>query len=137
MMKQIFLFIFVLCITGCTNNSGIKTVTVNGTLTQNGKPLTDVRIEFSKIDTGSLSYAETDEQGHFTLIHTHGKKGAESGKYRISVFRKSKPISIPPGQPIPSAPPMTPEVPITMSDKTPIEVEITEKGLNEFIIDLK
>jgi hypothetical protein len=138
-MKHIFLFIiFVLCITGCTNNISPKTVPASGTLTQNGKPLTDIRVEFSKIDTGSLSFAETDEQGHFTLMHTHGKKGAEPGKYRVSVFRKSKPIPFPPGQPAPSAPPMmTPEVPITMSNKTPIEIEVTEKGLNEFIIDLK
>jgi hypothetical protein len=136
-MKHIFLFLFVFCIAGCTNNSGVKTVTANGVLTQNGKPLTDVRIEFSKIDTGSLSFAETDEQGYFTLIHTLGKIGAEPGKYRVSVFRKSQPMPIPPGQPMPSAPPMTPEIPITMSDKTPIEIEITEKGLNEFIIDLK
>jgi hypothetical protein len=137
MLKQIFIFISVLCIVGCTNNSCTKTVTVNGTLTQYGKPLTDVRIEFSKIGTGSLSFAETDEQGHFTLIHTHGKKGAEPGKYRVSVFRKSQPIPIPPGQPTPSAPPMTPEIPITMSDKTPIEIEVTKNGVNEFIIDLK
>jgi hypothetical protein len=112
-------------------------VTASGTLTQNGQPLTDVRIEFRKMDTGSLSFAETDEQGHFTLIHTHGKKGAEPGKYRVSVFRKSQPIPIPPGQPVPSEVPMTQEIPITMSNQTPIEIEIMETEPNEFMIDLK
>ncbi|MDR1958971.1 MAG: carboxypeptidase-like regulatory domain-containing protein [Planctomycetaceae bacterium] len=136
-MKKIFLLILVLCVAGCTNNTGPKVTAVSGTLTQNGKPLTDVRIEFNKIDTGSLSFAETDEQGRFTLIHTHGKMGAEPGKYRVSVFQKSQPVPIPPGQPVPSELPMTPEKPITMSDRSPIEIEVTETGPNQFDIDLK
>jgi hypothetical protein len=136
-MKKFFLFIITLCIAGCVNNSDVKVVAVNGILTQNGKPLTDVRIEFSKIDTGSLSFAETDEQGRFTLTHILGKTGAEPGKYRVSVFRKSQSIPIPSGKPIPTEIPMTPEVPITMSDKSPIEVEITDSGKNNIVIDIK
>jgi hypothetical protein len=139
-MKKIFILIAVavaVCIFGCTRNTGAKVVEASGTLTQNGKPLANVRVEFSKIDTGSLSFAETDEQGRFKLTHTHGKSGAEPGKYRVSIFQKGQPIPTPAGQPAPSELLMTPEEPITMSDQSPIEIEITETGQNKLVIDLK
>jgi hypothetical protein len=138
-MKNFFCFvvIFMLCIVGCTNNNSMKITPASGVLTQNGKPLADVRIEFRKIDTGSLSFAETDSQGRFKLVHTHGKNGAEIGKYLVSIFRKSKPLPVPAGQPTPSEPQMTPEEQISMTNQTPIEIEIKESGTNEFVIDIK
>jgi hypothetical protein len=138
-MKNFYLFVLVLCVHGCTNNN---IITVNGTLTQNGKPLTDVRIEFCKIDTGSLSFAETDEHGRFKLIHTHGQSGVEPGKYHVSIFQKSKPIPLPAGKGQEDVPEeyrnrTTPEIPLSMSDNKPIEIDIPGKGNNNIIIDLK
>jgi predicted small lipoprotein YifL len=145
MMKKIFSLLFILPViflsAGC-GNKGPKLAPVTGTITQNGKPLTDVRLEFSKIDTGARSFAESDAEGHFTLTHTHGNKGAEPGKYRVSVFQKGKPIPLPAGKKPEDVPEeqrnaTTPEVPLTMSDKKPIEIEITESGENNILIDLK
>jgi hypothetical protein len=137
----LILFVSVFLISGC-QNKGEKVIPVTGTITQKGQPLADVRVEFSKIDTGAMSFAETDTQGHFTLIHAHGKSGAEAGKYRVSVFQKGKPIPLPAGTKPEDVPEerrnqTSPDIPITNSDKSPIEVEITESGKNNIVIDIK
>jgi predicted small secreted protein len=131
-----------LVVAGCNGNKGAKVAPVGGTVTQNGKPLSDVRIEFSKIDTGAMSFAETDAEGKFTLTHTHGKSGAEPGKYRVTIFQKGKPIPLPAGTKPEDVPEerrnqTSPDVPITNSDKSPIEIEISEKGDSNIVIDLK
>ncbi|MDR2757322.1 MAG: carboxypeptidase-like regulatory domain-containing protein [Planctomycetaceae bacterium] len=141
-LTLLILFVSVLLISGCLQNNGREIIPVTGTITKKGQPLVDVRIEFHKTDTGAMSFAETNSTGHFTLIHTHGKKGAEPGKYRVSVFQKGKPIPLPTGVKLEDIPEerrnqMSPDVPITNSDKSPIEVEITENSPNEFNIDLK
>ena len=116
--------LLVLLVSGCTGNA-LKLNPTTGTVTLDGEPLADVRIEFRKADTGSLSFAETDEQGRFELRHTHGRIGAEPGTYRVSVFRKRIPETL------------TPEKPVLMSDKSPIEITITDQGPNEFDIAIK
>jgi len=131
----------VVLVGGC-GSKGPKLVPVIGTITQNGKPLADVRIEFSKVDTGATSFAETDSEGKFTLRHTHGKSGAELGKYRVLVFQKGKPLPLPPGKKLEDLPEhernrTTPDVPITNSDKKPIEVEIGDSGNDNIVIDIK
>ncbi|MDR1141126.1 MAG: hypothetical protein LBL62_05490 [Planctomycetaceae bacterium] len=138
---SLILFISVLLISGC-QDKGAKVIPVTGTITQNGQALADVRIEFSKTGNGAMSFAETDMEGHFTLTHTHGKSGAEPGKYRVSVFRKGKPIPLPAGKKLEDIPEerrnqTTPDVPITNSNKSPIEIEITESGKNNIVIDIK
>jgi hypothetical protein len=138
----LILFVSVLLISGCFQNSGAKVIPVTGTITKNGQPLAEVRIEFSKTDTGAMSFAETDTEGRFTLTHTHGKSGAEPGKYRVSVFQKGKPIPLPTGKKLEDIPEelrnqTSPDVPITNSDKSPIEIEITDSGKNNIVIDIK
>jgi hypothetical protein len=130
----------VLFVVGCGNN-GAKVIPVSGTITQNGQPLPNVNITFNKIDTGAMSFAESDSQGRFTLTHTHGKSGAESGKYRVSVTQKGTPIPLPAGTKLEDIPEeqrnqTTPDIPITNSDNSPIEVEITESS-NSIVIDIK
>jgi hypothetical protein len=76
------------------------------------------------------------------LRHTHGKLGVEPGKYQVSVFQKGKLIPLPAGKKPEDIPEeqrntTTPEIPLTMSDKKPIEFEIIESGNNNIVIDLK
>ena len=138
--KTLVIVFLVLFVCGCPRG-GPKIVPATGVVTLKGEPLADVRIEFMKTDTGAYSFAETDGQGRFELRHAHGQPGAEPGTYRVSIFRKSKPMAVPQGQSASQdtgpGPPMTPEEPILMSDKSPIEVVITDKGPNEFNIDVK
>ncbi|MDR1382958.1 MAG: carboxypeptidase-like regulatory domain-containing protein [Planctomycetaceae bacterium] len=91
----LILFVTVFPIFGCSQNNRVKVIPVTGTITQNAKPVADARIEFSKINTGAMSFAETDAEGHCTLTHTHEKSGAESGKYRVSIVQKGKSIPYP------------------------------------------
>ncbi|MDR1484005.1 MAG: carboxypeptidase-like regulatory domain-containing protein [Planctomycetaceae bacterium] len=145
-MKKIIQTLLVLLATtlfvvGCGSKSA-RVVPVGGTITQNGQPLADVRVEFNKIDTGAMSFAETDAAGRFTLTHTHGKSGAELGKYRVSVFHKGKPIPLPAGTKLEDIPEerrnqTSPDVPITNSDNSPIEVEINDSSKNNIVIDIK
>jgi len=139
MNAKIFFTIFlVLLVCGCTQKNTTKVTPTTGTLTQNGKPLANVRIEFKKMDSGATSFAVTDEQGRFTLRHSHGQPGAEPGTYRVSVWRKGKPIPTSPNAPEEGIDPMTPEEPILMSDKSPIEIVVTERqDSNVFDIDIK
>ncbi|MDR1485559.1 MAG: hypothetical protein LBT09_12140 [Planctomycetaceae bacterium] len=87
---SIFLFVIVLCVSGCSGK--VKLVPVSGTLTYKGSPLFNVRIEFFEISSGSVAFAFPDIEGRFKLTHIHGRKGAELGKYRISVFGLGKPV---------------------------------------------
>jgi len=122
--KALFAILAVLLVSGCGGQT-LKLSPATGTLTFDGEPLVNVRVEFKKTDTGGLSFAETDEQGRFELRHTHGRIGAEPGAYRVSVFRKRIEET------------RTPEEQILMSDKSPIEIIVTDQGPNEFVIDIK
>lgn len=122
--KTLFSILLILFVSGCTGGA-VKLNPTTGTVTLNGEQLADVRIEFRKMDTGGLSFATTDAQGHFELRHTHGRIGAEPGTYRVSVFRKRVEET------------KTPEQPILMSDKSPIEIIVTDQGPNKFDIDIK
>jgi hypothetical protein len=122
--KTLFTILLVLLVSGCTGDA-LKLNPTTGTVTLNGEPLVDVRIEFRKADTGGLSFAETDEQGRFELRHTHGRIGAEPGTYHVSVFRKRIEET------------RTPEVQILMSDRSRIEITVTEQGPNDFNIDIR
>lgn len=125
---------------GCSRNPGPPLTKVGGVVTRSGAPLADAQIEFRKVDTGALSFATTDAQGRFTLRHTHGRMGAEPGRYRVKAILPGKELPTPPGwQPAEEGegPPRGPEVELTSAGEGPVEVEITEAGPNEFEIDFK
>ncbi|MDR2641680.1 MAG: hypothetical protein LBC74_02680 [Planctomycetaceae bacterium] len=173
MIKPFFIFlcVFVFCVTGCSGNK-VKLVPVSGRVTFKGNPLFNVRIEFFEVSSGSVAFAQPDFEGRFKLTHILGRKGAELGKYRVSIFGLGKPVLL--GQPVtpeileylkasddsntsatdlelatpksinrpkpkmPSGLTIIPEEQlITNSDKSPIEVEVTKTGPNDFEIDLK
>jgi hypothetical protein len=135
-------FIFVLAVSGCTGGAKTKLVPASGTVTRNGEVLSDVRLEFRKLDTGASASGETDTNGKFTLTHSQGNLGVESGKYIVSVFQKGKPIPLPAGVKAEDLPeerrnPMSPEIEIRNSDDTPIEIEIPESGNSDIKIEIK
>ncbi|MDR2643947.1 MAG: hypothetical protein LBC74_14290 [Planctomycetaceae bacterium] len=138
----LFIFVFVLVVSGCMGSVKPKLVPASGTATQNGKPLSDVRLEFRKPDTGTSAFAETDIEGKFTLTHSQGGIGAESGKYIVSIFQKGKPIPLPTGVNAEDLPeeqrnPMSPEIEIRNSNDSNIEIEIPETGKNDLKIEVK
>lgn len=77
------LLLGLLTLVGC-GGGGVKTVPVEGTVTQNGKPLERIMVEFWPESEGTRSIATTDDQGHFVLKTDDGKKeGASVGSHKI------------------------------------------------------
>jgi hypothetical protein len=68
-------------LTGCGDGSP-KIVKVNGTLTYQGKPVTNAIINFQP-EAGRLSWAETDEQGRFKINYDRHQDGAVVGKHKV------------------------------------------------------
>jgi hypothetical protein len=91
---------------GC---GGSNVVSVSGTLTYKGKPVTNAYIHFVP-ENGRPSIGETDANGRFTLSYDPQTKGAELGKHRVFVMQN---IAADAGQPgaVPGmAPKMSPEM---------------------------
>ena len=68
-------------VAGC---SGSNVVSVSGTLTYKGNPVTNAFINFMP-ENGRPSMGETDQNGKFTLIYDPQTKGAQRGKHRVFV----------------------------------------------------
>lgn len=136
----LLLLISLTLLAGCSRSAGPTLVEAGGTILVNGAPLADARLEFVKTDTGALSFAQTDEQGRFALRHSHGRMGAEPGRYRVAVYQPGKLLPVPkdwqPQSPD-EGPPRGEEKPLKMSDGSPVEVEVTASGPNEFEIDFR
>ena len=76
---------FSLALAGCGDSN---VVTVSGTLTYKGQPVTNAIVHFSP-EHGRPSYGETDAQGRFTLTYDPQTKGVERGKHRVWVQRST------------------------------------------------
>jgi hypothetical protein len=68
---------------GC---GGSDIVSVSGTLTYKGKPVTNAYVNFAP-ETGRPSSGATDEQGRFTLLYDPQTKGAQRGKHKVFVIQ--------------------------------------------------
>jgi hypothetical protein len=85
---------------GC---GGSNVVSVSGTLTYKGKPVTNAYINFVP-ENGRPSMGETDQNGRFTLVYDPQTKGAQLGKHRVFVTHNpladaTQPDAIP-GEPV-------------------------------------
>lgn len=95
--RRFFLLLLCLLLAGC-GGSGI--VTVSGTLTYKGKPVTNAFINFVPADGGRPSMGETDASGKFTLTYDPQTKGAKTGRHKVFVTHNAaadagKPGAIP------------------------------------------
>jgi len=95
--RRFFLLLSCLLLAGC-GGSGI--VTVSGTLTYKGKPVTNAFINFVPADGGRPSMGETDASGKFTLTYDPQTKGAKIGRHKVFVTHNAaadaaKPDAIP------------------------------------------
>ena len=81
----LFTMLFLVVCCGCSGGK-FKLYPVEGTVTQDGKPLMNALIEFHPQTEGGTSYGETDQSGRFTLEYCGGKKGAIAGKHLVRVI---------------------------------------------------
>lgn len=118
-------------LSGC-GGSGI--VTVAGTLTYKGKPVTNAFVNFVPTDGGRPSMGETDSSGKFTLTYDPQTKGAKTGKHKVfvtynAVADAGKPGTIP-GMPAAMTGEQTELFSKYGGDKSPVVVEITKAERN-------
>lgn len=69
---------------GC-GSPGPKLGTVSGTVTLDGKPVPDAKVEFQPDGGGSPSYGTTDAGGRYELMYTHDKAGAMVGHHSVRI----------------------------------------------------
>lgn len=90
------LFVGAVLLAGCSKSSKKKgpqldLVPVSGTITLDGKPLSEATVSFAFQGTPPEGFfgsgAGTDEQGHYELL-TNGQKGAVPGSYSVTVSRQ-------------------------------------------------
>jgi len=81
---------------GC---GGSNVVSVSGTLSYKGKPVTNAFVNFVP-ENGRPSMGETDQNGKFTLVYDPQTKGAQRGKHRVFVQHNAvadagQPVTVP------------------------------------------
>lgn len=89
-MRRSWIVVVLLLYSGCGGGSGPGLVGVNGTITMDGKPLADASVTFTPDGAGeggftSPAYGKTDSNGYYFLAYSISKKGANPGKYKVSI----------------------------------------------------
>ncbi len=83
-MYRYVLLVLAISLSACVGCGGPKIVPVEGTVTQDGKGLDNIMVEFWPNGEGPHSFGQTDGQGHFTLTTDDGKQqGALVGHHKV------------------------------------------------------
>lgn len=89
---------------------------VTGTVTMDGAPLAETRIEFEPKAMAASSHGVTDASGKYTLYYTQGVKGAAIGSHVVRIE----------GSPMPDASGKMPaQVPAKYNAKSTLTAEVT------------
>lgn len=132
------------CLFGCSGGDGVKPlpnlVPVSGTVTYEGKPLSQGTISLAPVDPAAkLQVASGDiKNGSFTLTTTVSAPGVMMGKYKalIKSIDGNTAAAMPaPGQPAAKPKSLIPEKYGDLN-KTDLEVEV-KKGMAPLKFDLK
>ena len=86
---------------GC-GDCGPELGRVTGTVTLDGKPLSNARIEFQPGPGGSPSADRTDENGYYELMYSVGRPGAMLGEHVVQITTEWEDAADPDG----AAPPI-------------------------------
>jgi hypothetical protein len=127
-MRRLPAFALIGCVAlaGC---SGDDVVSVSGTLTYKGQPVTNAFINFVP-EKGRPSIGETDKDGKFTLTYDPQRKGAERGKHKVFVQYNAVADAGKPGAVPGMAPKLAPEWAEFFrkynNDNSKVQVEIKE-----------
>jgi hypothetical protein len=83
MCRVFFLGLVALTAFGCSGNGGFTVVT--GTVTYDGKPLTNGYVTLIPDGPGESASGPIDENGHFTLTTFSPKDGVKPGNYKVRI----------------------------------------------------
>ena len=71
---------------GCGGRGTPDLGKVSGTVTLDGQPLPQAKVEFQPTaDGGSASSATTDDQGKYELMYSVGIEGAQIGEHKVRI----------------------------------------------------
>ena len=119
-----------------------KTVSVEGIVTYNGKPVAGAQINFVPgSPSDSAAYAVSQADGKFALTTFQTGDGAPPGSYKVTVNKKS--VETTPNPNDPSGPPLGSKEVSFLPEKygsvstTMIEVDVPETGTKDVILELK
>jgi hypothetical protein len=117
---------------GCSS-SGPDIAYVEGRVTMDGKPLPNATVVFVP-DDGRPAGASTDEDGHFVLNFSQGRKGAIPGNSTVRIMTMRDAGMDENGQTVPGSPET---VPAKYNTETTLEFEVEPKKKNVANFDLK
>jgi len=72
-----------LLVSGC--GGGPDTASVEGTVTIDGQPASDVQVTFQPVDGSRASVGFTDEMGKYRLDYSPSASGALVGEHRVTI----------------------------------------------------
>ncbi len=119
------------CLQGCSETRTIpKTIEVAGSVTLDGKPLTEGTINFTSASTGDAANASLGTEGRFLFAN-----GVLPGTYRVTV---TAPINMTPPAPGVAPPVIKFVIPARYMDPAATDLKATvAEGSDEFKFDLK
>lgn len=74
-------------VAGCGKSTGPKLSKVTGRILVNGQPLANAHVEFQP-EKGSPSFADTAEDGTYSLRFTRRREGALAGRHQVRISTK-------------------------------------------------
>lgn len=69
---------------GCSSSDAPPLAEAEGTVTMNGKPLSNIGVVFFPTGSGPMSSGNTDENGRFVLTTIKPQDGAVVGQHRVA-----------------------------------------------------
>jgi hypothetical protein len=127
-----FVFLGAWAVGGCGEST--KLVETEGLVTQGGKPLANVQVEFlpdpNQGTKGLRSTGVTDAQGRFKLTYQDNRSGAVAGKHRVLITDLKQWEGISPSREDANKPLKPSRVPDLYTDvtRTPLKVEVKAGG---------
>ena len=84
MSRNLLVVVALLCTSGCGAPEHPDVGQVTGTITLDGKPLSDAAVMFQP-SNGRASTGTTDAKGNYTLMYLDGVMGAMLGVHKVSI----------------------------------------------------
>lgn len=130
--------VFVLFTCGCSGPEGPVTVTVSGSVSLDGKPVTSGQIIFNDVAGTEKAYAGVIEDGEFSFPSTAGQKKVSISSPQ-EVAGSSTVVGGIPGDPVSAenpAPQILESIPAKYNEKTELTADVTTTGDNTFSFEL-
>lgn len=146
MLRHCFVGVFLLglCLFGCSSNKTSGRVSVSGSVSLKGVPLSEGVIQFEPLEKQNTSAAVPLVGGNFTISAANG---LQPGMYLVRVStseEESKPLNpdaplTPSGENLPGskAEAKKPGIPPEWGAKSKQQVEVKAEGSNKFDFDIK